>query len=252
MITWAITRLPAENLGLGLTTANLGSPDYAVALRQHAAYVAALKVIGLEVTVLEPLPDFPDAHFVEDTAVVFPELAVITRPGATARRGEIESMEPVLARHRPTVRITAPGTLDGGDVLTIGDRVYVGLTDRTNQAGFEQLRDLLKPYGYNCHAIPVAAGLHLKSSVNYAGKNTLLVTAALADCPEWSGYQLIVTAAGEEYACNTLLVNDHLLTPGGFPNTNRQLAVLELPLIKLDMSEMRKMDGGLTCLSLRF
>ena len=188
----------------------------------------------------------------EDTAVVFPELAVISRPGALARRGEIASIESILARQKSIQWIQSPGTLDGGDVLTIDQQVYVGLTERTNRTGFDQLQAILEPFGYMCQVIPVAAGLHLKSSVNYLSENTILLTKDFADCPEWNQFNRIIIEPGEEYAANTLWVNDHLLTPAGFPKTLNRIRKLGLPIIELEMSELQKMDGGLTCLSLRF
>jgi len=251
MFKTAITRIPCEACRQGLTTACLGLPDYRKTLQQHLAYIAALRQIGLSVEVLEPEPNFPDAHFVEDTAVIFPELAVISRPGVLARRGEIALIEPVLARQKSIQWIRSPGTLDGGDVLTIDKQVYVGLTDRTNRTGFDQLQAILEPFGYICQAITVAAGLHLKSSVNYVGDNTILLTADFADCPEWNHFNRIIIDPGEEYAANTLWVNDHLLTPMGFPNTLNRIRTLGLPILELEMSELQKMDGGLTCLSLR-
>ncbi len=248
----AITRIPCEAIRQGLTTASLGIPDYRKTLQQHLDYIATLRQIGLNVEVLEPESNFPDAHFVEDTAIIFPELAVISRPGALARRGEIASIEPVLARQKSIQWIQSPGTLDGGDVLTIDQQVFVGLTERTNQAGFDQFQAILEPLGYICQAITVAAGLHLKSSVNYVGGNTILLTENFADHPEWNQFNRIIIDSGEEYAANTLWVNDHLLIPAGFPNTYNRIRTLRLQIIELEMSELQKMDGGLTCLSLRF
>lgn len=249
--TRAITRLPATTFADGITTADLGVPDYAAMLAQHAAYVRALADLGVAVTVLDPLPAFPDAHFVEDTAVIMPEVAVIARPGAAARRGEEEAMQPVLASLRPLACIEAPGTLDGGDVLQIGRHFLVGLSERTNAAGAAQFGRIVAVHGYTCATVPVAAGLHLKSSVNAVGATTLLVAADWADRAELAGYQRIVVDSAETYACNTLLINDHLLMPAGFPATQARLAALGLPIVTVAMSEAQKMDGGLTCLSLR-
>ena len=252
MITTAITRTPSVELSNGLTTANLGPPEYDKALKQHGQYVELLIRLGLKVEVLAPVAEFPDAHFVEDTAVVFPELALIMRPGAPSRRGEAGLMVPVLANYRKVVRIDPPGILDGGDVLTIGKNIFVGLTDRTNRAGFDQLSEILKPLNYNCQAIPVTAGLHLKSSVNYIGNDTILVTQELAGNRVWEGYRKIIVDPEETYAANTLWVNDNLLVPAGFPGTTAMIKTLGLPVHELEMTEMQKMDGGLTCLSLRF
>lgn len=250
--THAICRLPAPDFADGLTTSDLGRPDFQTMVAQHGGYVSALQALGLAVEVLDPLPGHPDAYFVEDAALMFPEVAVVTRPGAAARRGEEAAMAPVTARHRPQVALEAPGTLDGGDVLVIGKRVFAGRSERTNEEGIEQLGRLLAPHGYTVTAVPVAAGLHFKSSVNWVGGNTLLVSPAFADREELRGFDLLVADPAEEYATNTLLINGTLLMPAGFPRTRALLEPLGLPIVELDTSEARKMDGGLTCLSLRF
>lgn len=252
MYTRAITRKPGENLAHGLSTSNLGLPNYELATKQHNTYVNTLRSLGLMVTELDTLPDFPDAHFVEDTAVVTPDVAVIANPGAETRKGEEDTIESVLARYRRTIRIQAPGTLDGGDVLIIGVHVFIGISDRSNIIGAEQLGHILEKYNHSWTLIQVESGLHLKSSVNYVGHNTLLITEKFADLDELKEYDKIVLDKSEEYAANTLLINDYLITPRGFPNTRKKLELLGLEIIELDMSEMQKKDGGLTCLSLRF
>jgi dimethylargininase len=250
--TTAITRKPGKNFAEGLTTSNLGMPDYEVVLKQHTDYIDALKSIGLEVIVLDEERDYPDAHFVEDTAVVIPDLAIIARPGASARQGEEDFIAPVLARYRKTVRIVEPGNLDGGDVLMVGNHFFIGISERTNKDGAAQLGNFLEEYGNTWNAVPVGAGLHLKSSINYIGNNTLLVTEEFAKAAAFQNYDKIIVHSDEEYAANTLWINDYLITPAGFPNTRRQLEEAGMKVIELDMSEVRKMDGGLTCLSLRF
>ena len=252
VLTRAILRLPGPDFASGITTASLGAPDLSRMLAQHAAYADALRAAGLEVEVLDALPGFPDAYFVEDVAVVVPELAVVARPGATSRRGEEDEIVPVLAAHRAVVRLEHPATLDGGDVLVIDRTVFIGLSARTNEEGARQLARLLEPRGYRSRTVPVVSGLHLKSSLNPVGNETLLVSPRIADRPELRPYRRIVVEAGDEAACNSLLVNGTLLTPAGFPKVRRQLAAAGLRTIELDVSEARKMDGGLTCLSLRF
>ena len=248
----AITRRPGQEMGRGITTSSLGPPDHARALAQFDAYVAALETCGMTVTVLDPLEGYPDAHFVEDTAVVTPEVAVITRPGAEARRGEVDTIAAALQPLRKTERIQPPGTLDGGDVLIIDRRVLIGLSQRTNRHGAEQLGAILARYAYTWTPVPVAAGLHFKSSVNAVRSDTLVVTPELADHPALADWRRLVIAGADAYAANTLLVNDHLLMPTGFPAVHGMLAQLGMPILELDTSEFRKMDGGLTCLSLRF
>ncbi len=252
MFTHAITRLPGENFAEGLTTANLGLPDYQFILRQHHAYRQALLSLGLDVMVLPAETAYPDAYFVEDPAIVTPEIAVITRPGASPRQGEEANLVPFLGYYRPLVHIQAPGTVEGGDVLMVGGHFFIGLSDRTNADGAAQLVGFLAAAGYTAETVPVAAGLHLKSGVNYLGKNTLLVTRDLSGHPGFSGYEKIILDEDEAYAANTLWVNNHLLTPKGFPRTRAKLSQLGMSIIELDVSEVRKMDGGLTCMSLRF
>jgi len=250
-VTHAITRLPAPTFGEGLTTAALGVPSYEQMCRQHADYVTALRRLGVDVTVLDARPDLPDAHFIEDTAVVLESTAVIARPGAPARRGEEALVEPVLASHLSLHRIETPGTLDGGDVLRVGRRVFIGLSSRTNMAGAEQLGAVAAATGLEWEPIAIGAGLHLKSSVNRLADDTLIIAAGLAELPAFAGYRHVVVDPDEAYAANTLELNGTLLVPRGFPATRARLQRLGMPIAELDMSESRKMDGGLTCLSLR-
>ncbi len=252
MFSHAITRKPSENFARGLTTADNSAPaDYGLMLEQHEAYLSALSAAGLEVIVLDPQPTYPDAHFVEDTAVVTADVAVITIPGAKARQGEQGSIAPVLADFRKIEHIQAPGTVDGGDVLQVGEHYYIGISQRTNQAGAEQLGKILQRYGNTWSPVAVGAGLHLKSGVNYVGKNTLLVNSNFSTQKQFQSYEQIRLDGAEAYAANSLHVNEHLLIPAGYPTTRKQLEPLGYQMIALDVSEVRKMDGGLTCLSLR-
>jgi len=161
-------------------------------------------------------------------------------------------MAPVLAEFRKIEHIRAPGTVEGGDVLQADNHFFIGLSERTNKEGAGQLGRILESFGNTWATVEVGAGLHFKSSVNYVGKNTLLVTADFTDCEQLSGYDKIVVAKAEAYAANTLLVNGHLLTPAGFPVTRQKLEALGFEIIELETSEVRKMDGGLTCMSIRF
>ncbi len=252
VFTRALCRRPGSDLAGGLTTSDLGEPDFTLACDQFERYVTTLKECGLDVTVLEALDGYPDAHFIEDTAVITPNVAVITRPGAAGRQGEQHSIAEALAAHRPLVHIETPGALDGGDVLMIGTHFLIGVSDRTNEEGARQLGAALESHGNTWQTVPVAAGLHFKSSVNLVGPNTLLVTEGFAGRGELAGLEQITIPSGEEYAANTLLINERLIMPAGYPETRRMLEVLDLPITELDTSEFRKMDGGLTCLSLRF
>jgi dimethylargininase len=248
----AILRTPGLDSGAGLTTAGLGPPDPELLLRQHEAYARALAEAGLDIVLLPAAPGFPDAYFVEDPAVVASAVAVITRPGAASRRGEEESLAPVLARFKPLARIEAPGTLEGGDVLEAGGRWFIGVSERTNEEGARQLGAILTSHGETWTAVPVPAGLHLKSSVNDLGDGRLIVTPDLEFAAAFRGFRRLVLEPEEGYAANVLRVNGRILLPAGFPAVRRKIAALGLAVRELDVSEVRKMDGGLTCMSLRF
>lgn len=247
----AIARIPAANAGDGLTSADLGAPDLQRMVEQHRHYVRILESVGLEVTVLEADEAFPDSCFVEDTAVVTPKLAVITRPGARSRRGEEAAIEPLLRAHRSIERIVAPGTVDGGDILVVGERVLIGLSARTNEEGARQLADIFESAGMQCTRLPAGEALHLKSSINTLGGDRLLVTPEFARHAQLSLFEHVVVPGDESYAGNSLWVNDRVLVPSGFPATRRLIDALGIETIEVDVSEFRKMDGGLTCLSIR-
>jgi dimethylargininase len=183
---------------------------------------------------------------------MIPDAAVIARPGHPDRDGEQVSMAAVLGSRRPLERIEAPGTLDGGDVLQVGSHFLIGISDRTNEEGARQLGRLVEARGGTWAAVPVDEGLHFKSSVNALDDRTLLVTAEFADRPELADFERVLVPAGEEYAANSLLINGTVLLPGGYPRTRDLLQDKDLPVHELDTSEFRKMDGGLTCLSLRW
>jgi dimethylargininase len=250
----AIVRRPSANYHRGLTTGEPGTGDIARFDREHRAYVDALTAAGLDVIVLEPLDAYPDAHFVEDVAVIVPELVVITRPGAPSRRDETRHIEPALRSCGQLARIEAPGTLDGGDVLVIGRRCYIGLSARSNAEGVRQLTGILEAYGYACTAIPVEAGLHLKSSVNALAEDSIIVTRDLMGHDAFRSYRKVVVDSEETYAANALRVNDRLLVAEGYPRMVERLTAFDVDaaIVTLDVGEARRMDGGLTCLSLRY
>jgi dimethylargininase len=252
MIRYALTRKPGKNYSDGLTTQTREERNFELLLEQHEAYCRVLESLGIELITLEPEPAYPDAYFVEDTAVVTRDVAVITNPGADTRRGETATIEPVLARYRKTFRIHPPGILDGGDVLLLGSHAAIGISERTNEHGARQLGWILATYGYTWSTVPVSDGLHLKSSVNVVGANTLLVSKAFERAEPLEAYRKIVVVEEEAYACNTLFLNGYLIMPAGYPETKRVLEETGSPVVELDVSEVRKMDGGLTCLSIRF
>jgi dimethylargininase len=254
--TKAIVRPPSANFADGLTTVDLGKPDYELALRQHEAYCHALENCGLRLTRLASDDLFPDATFVEDTAVLTERDAMITRPGAASRAGEIREIKRVLRDFYPELSsIHEPGTLDGGDVCEAGDTFFIGVSYRTNEAGAQQLAEFFGELGYRSALIDIRGLsniLHLKSGLAYLGGNRLLVIDELKDLSEFSSYAVVGVDKAEAYAANCLWINDRVLIASGFPGLQRQLEGLNLDVITLDMSEFQKMDGGLSCLSLRF
>lgn len=251
--TQAIARKPGPDFARGVTGIAWDKPpDYRKICRQHDAYIEALAARGLDVHVLAPEPDFPDSYFVEDVAVMLPETALITRPGDLSRRREPETITRILARHKPLEYIVAPGRLDGGDVMQVEGHFYIGLSQRTNKKGAQQLGQAAERQGFTWSTIAVPEALHLKTGVNYLGKNCLLMFEAYDRLPEFGRFNRIIVEKDEISAANTLLINDTLLTPEGCPKTLRKLKTLGMPITQLDMSEVIKMDGGLSCLSLRF
>jgi dimethylargininase len=254
--TQAITRKPGESFAEGITSANLGKPHLELALDQHAAYRQALERCGLRVTTFEADERFPDSTFVEDTAILTPQMAVITRPGADSRKGEVDAVRAALEAHYQDVRsIEAPGTVDGGDICQAGDHFFIGVSARTNPEGARQLAGHLQAAGFTTSEIDIRSTnglLHLKSGLTYLGNGTLLVCEALTGLPELFDYRVLVVPDEETYAANCIRVNDFVLFAAGFPQTAAMLAAEGFDLMLLDMSEFRKMDGGLSCLSLRF
>lgn len=256
MFQRAIVRPPTGNFADGLTTVDLGVPDFARALEEHARYCEALERCGLMVTHLSPDPRYPDATFVEDTAILTPRGAVLTRPGAPERLGEAAAIEPALRCFFPGLpRIEPPGTVDGGDICEAGDHFFIGISARTNAEGARQLARHLAAWGYTSAEVDVrsvAGILHLKSGIAAIGGKRLVLMEALAGHPAFRGYERLVVAPDETYAANCVRVNDALLVAAGFPRFEADARRLGLETIVLDMSEFQKMDGGLSCLSLRF
>ena len=255
MFTRAIVSKPCRAMVNGLTSAKLGKPNYHMALDQHEAYITALETTGLEVTIMNADEHFPDSCFVEDTAVLNEKVAIIDRPGAISRQGEPHDIEIALQRFyssQQLQKIIPPGTLEGGDVMRIGNMYYVGQSDRTNPEGIQQFRRILQKYGFGLTEIALRDMLHLKTGVNFLGDNLLLVAGEFIDHPKFDGFTKIVVDDNEGYAANCLRINDCILIPAGFPKIKTKLELLPFRLIELEMSEFQKLDGGLSCLSLRF
>ncbi|WP_207261851.1 arginine deiminase family protein [Desulfovibrio sp. Huiquan2017] len=252
MFTRAITRRPGPEMVDGITTANLGKPDFTLALKQHDVYCRTLADLGLDVTVLETAPGFPDCCFVEDTAIVCEEVAVLTPLGAPSRQGEQLTIEPELARHKPVVRISPPALIEGGDVLLVDKTFFVGLSARTNAEGVVALVDAVRPHGYETVVIAGCPSLHFKTDVNFIGNNTLLVSPCCESLPELAGFKRVIVEDDEAYARNCLYINGTVIVPAGFPKTLAKVQATGVNTVVIDVSEFRKLDGGLTCLSLRF
>jgi dimethylargininase len=253
MFTKAIVKIPCANMISGLTSANLGSPDYLNALVQHQYYINAFRKCGLEVKILDEDENYPDSTFVEDTALLTPSCAIITNPGAPSRKGEILEMKKVLiGLYGKVEEIKDPGTLEAGDVMMVGNHFYIGLSNRTNLAGAIQLITILNKYGLTGSTVSLEKVLHLKSGVSYLENNNLLVTSEFVYKPEFQKFNLIVIDDDESYAANSIWINGNVLVPQGFQKTKKKIERLGYTAIEVDVSEFRKLDGGLSCLSLRF
>jgi len=250
----AIVRQPAVSLVRGLTCAGLGQPDYDKAMLQHQHYVAALQACGVEVTILPADEAFPDSCFIEDPVLLTEQFALLTRPGAPSRLGEVEiNRAAIRSFYRENIReIQAPGTLDAGDVLRVEQHFFIGLSARTNQEGARQAIHFLEQAGYSASTVPLQDVLHLKTGLSYLDQGRLLVCGEFVDHPAFAHLEQQIVEPGESYASNCILVNGTVLLASGFPATSALLRRLGYALIELDMSEFRKLDGGLSCLSLRF
>lgn len=221
-----------------------------LAQQQHQAYIHTLSQLGLEVIELPADSDLADCCFVEDIAIVLPEIALLTRPGALERRKETIEMANLFNRLFTYHEVfKAPAVIDGGDVLVIGKTIYVGLSQRTNLAAIEQLKQFLSPFDYQVIGVAVKGVLHLTSACTYIGQNTIVMAPELLDSAPFKGFQIIYTLPEEIYAANCLAINGKVLIPQGYPHLQKQLDVLSFSTISLDMSEFRKGEGALTCLS---
>jgi dimethylargininase len=230
-----------------LTHVARGPVDVAAAREQHRRYEAALARLGCDVRRLPELPDAPDGVFVEDAAVVFAELAVVTRPGAESRRAEVVSVAAALAALRPLHFVHPPATLDGGDMLVLGRSVYVGASGRTNAAGIDRLRAILAPHDYTVTAVPLTGCLHLKTAATRVADGTLLVNRAWVDPAVFGDAEVIDVDPAEPFAANALLVGDAVVYPAAFPRTRERLERRGLRVETVEVSELAKAEGGVTC-----
>jgi len=250
----AIVRRPGRSLVDGIASApESGKPDYKIAIKQHDDYIEALKFCGLEVTELQADERFPDSCFVEDVAVCTKKFAMIAKPGASSRRGEEKEIIEVIKKFYNNLEyIKEAGSLEGGDVVMVGDHFYVGLSKRTNREGAEQLIKALGKYGMSGSVVEMSEMLHLKSGLAYLEDNVLLATGEFLNKVEFGKFNKIVVDEEETYSANCIRVNDYVLVPAGYPKTKEKIKAAGFKVIVVDTSEYRKVNGGLSCLSLRF
>ncbi len=251
-----IVRRPCKAMVEGITSGMYpGKPDYELALKQHDAYIEALKQCDVDVTILPADERYPDSCFVEDPALITRECAIITNPGAASRNGEKEEIIDAIRKFFPEDKIEYikdPGTLEGGDVMMVGDHFFVGRSARTNEEGIRQLTEILAKYGMTCSEVPLYEVLHLKTGVNYLEDNNMLVSGEFVDKPDFEKYNRVEIPEEEAYAANCIWVNDTVIVPEGYPAVLKAVQDLGYKTLLVDTSEYRKLDGGLSCLSLRF
>jgi dimethylargininase len=249
----AIVRKPGRSLTQGISSANLGKPDYEQALKQHQQYIDSLEQCQVEVTVLSAEEQYPDSVFVEDTAVLTEKCAIISFPGALSRQGEEKKTQNILSRFFLNIEcIRPPGTLEGGDVMQVGNHFYIGLSERTNPEGARQLTRILKKFEYSTTLVPLSNILHLKSELSYLENNNLLITRKFINFPIFEKFNKIVVDDSEKYSANSIWINGTVLVPAGFKKTAETIKSAGYRVLELNVSEFRKLDGGLSCLSLRF
>lgn len=252
--THAITRTPPQSAVEGLRAEDVGDPDVSLMRDHHQVYQRALENTGATVITLDALEQFPDSHFVEDSALCLPTVAVVLRPGAPTRFGEAEAMRPHLEELYTTVlSLEGPGFIEGGDILTTDTEILVGQSARTDSVGIAELRSAVAPYGYQVREVTTPPGvLHFKTDCSLLDDSTILSTPRLSASGCFADYTVIDVAAGEEPAANSIRFNDTVFMPAGFPITTGRVRDAGFHVVELPNSECQKIDGGLSCLSLRF
>jgi len=253
MFTKAIVRKPGKSVVDGITTAGLGKVDYPTLCQQHEAYTEALKKCGLELIILEASEQFPDSVFMEDVALLTSKCAIITRPGAKSRQGEENIVRPVLENlYQNIEQIVSPGTVEAGDIMVVGDHFYIGLSERTNMAGANQLITILEKYGFSGSVVHLKDILHLKTGISYIENNTVVIAEPYKAETSFSSYKKLWVDNDEGYAANCVWINGRVLLPVGNPKIKASIQNEGYTIVELEMSEFQKLDGGLSCLSLRF
>jgi dimethylargininase len=237
----------------GISSCDLGKPNYEKALIQHKNYIKTLKQCGVNITILPPDNNYPDSTFVEDTAILTNKCAIITNLGANSRQGEeIKIKETLGDFYNALEEINRPATIEGGDVMQVDDKFYIGLSERTNTQGAEQFINILEKYNYKGIKVSLEKVLHLKTGVTYIGNNTLLATGEFVNHPVFQNYNIIEIEESERYAANSIRVNSFVITPKGYPISKKAIEDAGFKTKTVDVSEFKKIDGGLSCLSLRF
>ena len=253
MFTQAIVRRPCPAIIDGISSSDLGKPDYDLAVKQHLQYMKALMSCGLKITILDPDNDYPDSTFVEDTALLTPKCAIITNPGAPSRKGEVKEIATLLSGHFEIIEsINSPGTVDAGDIMMVGSHYYIGLSDRTNKEGAKQIIEILEKYGMTGSVVPLNNLLHLKTGISYLENNTFLAGEEFIDNQEFKDFNIIPVEDDESYAANSIWVNERVIMPAGYPKTQQKLEQAGYEILPVNTSEFKKIDGGVSCLSLRF
>ena len=253
MFKRAIVRTPGKSMIQGLTTADLGIPDYEKALTQHADYVEALVECGLEVLVLGKDEQFPDSTFIEDVALLTKNCAIITNPGAPSRKGETAEIKDVLKEFYEEVEeVLAPGTVEGGDIMMVGSHFYIGISERTNANGAQQVIGFLEKFGLSGSMIKLEKILHLKTGMAYLEHNNMVACGEFLRKEELLNFNILEIYEEESYAANCVWINDRVLIPKGYPKAGETIKRAGYTIIEVEVSEFQKLDGGLSCLSLRF
>jgi dimethylargininase len=253
MFKQAIVRTPGKSMVYGLSTAGEGPPNYKKALIQHENYIQALESCGLEVVVLPPDEEYPDSTFVEDTALLTPQCAIITNPGAPSRRGETAAIKEALTSYYTDIEeIQSPGTIEGGDIMMVGRHFFIGLSARTNLEGARQMIGFLKKCSLSGSVVTLEKVLHLKTSVAYLEHNNLVASGEFVTKEAFRRFNILTVDADESYAANCIWVNGTVLMPYGYPKTKQMIERAGYPVMTVDVSEFKKLDGGVSCLSLRF